>query len=345
MKDEDSPRRPLPGSIMTDTPDTSSQDRIAKVMARAGLCSRREAEAWIAEGRVTVNGATLTTPAVTVGPDDTITVDGRPLPVKERTRLWVYHKPGGQVTTAVDRQGSPTVFGRLPRDLPRVMTVGRLDINTEGLLLLTNDGGLARVLELPSTGWLRRYRVRAHGSISQVKLDALKPGITIEGVHYGPIEATLDRTQGGNIWLTMGLREGKNREIKNVLEALGLRVNRLIRVSYGPFMLREIAIGAVEEVKPRVLRDQLGFKLAEEAKITLPEPTKGAAPKRGKGGQERGKPDDAAPLVGYANRAGPGPRCRAAREDPQQDRRLSPIECLRPAARCMQRWRPHHTAQ
>jgi 23S rRNA pseudouridine2605 synthase len=265
MKDEESPRRPLSGSIMTDTPDTSSQDRIAKVMARAGLCSRREAEAWIAEGRVTVNGATLTTPAVTVGPDDTITVDGRPLPVKERTRLWLYHKPRGLVTTAFDPQGRPTVFERLPEGLPRVMSVGRLDINTEGLLLLTNDGGLSRILELPTTGWLRKYRVRAHGQITQAQLDKLKDGVAVDGVLYGGIEAKIDHDQGANIWMTIGLREGKNREIKNVLGSLGMEVSRLIRVSFGPFQLGDIPLGEADEVAGRTLRDQLGSRLIEAA--------------------------------------------------------------------------------
>lgn len=250
---------------MTDTPDTSSQDRIAKVMARAGLCSRREAEAWIAEGRVTVNGTTLTTPAVTVGPDDAITVDGKPLPVKERTRLWLYHKPRGLVTTAFDPQGRPTVFERLPEGLPRVMSVGRLDINTEGLLLLTNDGGLSRVLELPTTGWLRKYRVRAHGQITQAQLDKLKDGVAVDGVLYGGIEAKIDHDQGANVWMTIGLREGKNREIKNVLGSLGMEVSRLIRVSFGPFQLGEIPLGEADEIAGRTLRDQLGTRLIEAA--------------------------------------------------------------------------------
>jgi len=283
----------------------SDGERIAKRIARSGMCSRRDAEKLVEDGRVTVNGKVLDTPAFTVTAGDTITVDGNLLPEIEPTRLWLYHKPAGLVTTNRDPQGRPTLFERLPRDLPRVMTIGRLDINTEGLLLLTNDGGLARVLELPSTGWLRRYRVRAHGEISQDKLDRLKDGITIENVHYGPIEATLDRVQGRNVWLTMGLREGKNREIKNVLEALGLKVNRLIRVSYGPFMLRDIAIGGVEEVKPRVLREQLGVRLAKEAKITLPEPTKAVSGKRGPG---EGKPGGAKATGGKPARPKGTPR-------------------------------------
>ncbi|WP_319936611.1 pseudouridine synthase, partial [Lichenihabitans sp. Uapishka_5] len=237
-------------------------DRIAKVMARAGLCSRRDAEAWIAEGRVAVNGKVLSSPALNVGPDDAITVDGRPVSGRERTRLFMYHKPRGLVTTARDPEGRPTVFDALPDHLPRVVSIGRLDINTEGLLLLTNDGGLARALELPATGWLRRYRVRANGFLRQEQLDALKDGITIDGVDYAGIEAALDRTQGANQWLTMGLREGKNREIKRVLEHLGVVVNRLIRLSFGPFQLGELAEGAVEEVRTRVLKDQLSDALA-----------------------------------------------------------------------------------
>ena len=238
--------------------------RIAKAMAHAGLCSRRDAERWIEQGRVTVNGALLTTPAYVVKPDDKIAVDGKPLPKAEATRLWRYHKPKGIVTSHKDPQGRKTVFEALPEGLPRVVSVGRLDLNTEGLLLLTTDGELARHLELPSTGWLRRYRVRAHGKVTQADLDRLAKGMTVDGVHYGPVEARIDRAQGGNVWLTLGLREGKNREVKRLLEALGLTVNRLIRVSFGPFALGEIGPGEVEEVKQRVLKDQLGAKLATE---------------------------------------------------------------------------------
>ncbi|MGA2493224.1 MAG: pseudouridine synthase [Roseiarcus sp.] len=246
--------------------------RIAKAMARAGLCSRREAEAWILAGRVSVNGEKLASPAFNVVEGDDIRVDGEPLKAHERTRLFLFHKPRGLVTTARDPEGRPTIFGALPKDLPRVVAVGRLDINTEGLLLLTNDGGLARVLELPATGWLRRYRVRAHGAVDQAALDGLREGVTIEGVHYAGIDARLERTQGSNVWLTMGLREGKNREIKRVLESLGLSVNRLIRISFGPFELADLAEGEVVEARTRVLRDQLGPRLAREAGVDFDAP-------------------------------------------------------------------------
>jgi 23S rRNA pseudouridine2605 synthase len=248
--------------------------RIAKVIARAGLASRREAEAWIAAGRVAVNGATIASPAIDVTGSDRITVDGEPLPDRQRTRLFLYHKPRGLMTTHADPQGRPTIFQNLPRDLPRLISVGRLDINTEGLLLLTNDGALARLLELPATGWLRRYRVRAHGSITQDRLDGLRRGVTIDDIHYGAIEAVLDRVQGTNVWLTLGIREGKNREVRNVLGHLGLGVTRLIRVSFGPFQLGELGQGEVEEVRTRVLREQLGDKLIRlsEADFSAPRP-------------------------------------------------------------------------
>jgi 23S rRNA pseudouridine2605 synthase len=238
--------------------------RIAKAMAHAGLCSRRDAEAWIAAGRVAVNGEVLKTPACVVSDADTITVDGEPLPAPQAPRLWRYHKPKGLVTSHKDPQGRKTVFESLPESLPRVVSVGRLDINTEGLLLLTTDGALARHLELPSTGWLRRYRVRAHGRVTRDALDALKDGVTIDGVRYGPVEARVERQQGSNVWLTIALREGKNREVKRIAEHLGLTVNRLIRVSFGPFVLGELAPGAVEPVKRRVLADQFGPKLARD---------------------------------------------------------------------------------
>ena len=246
--------------------------RIAKVMARAGVCSRRDAEAWIAEGRVAVNGEVLKSPAFNVSETDDVRVDGKPLAAPERTRLFLFHKPRGLVTTARDPEGRQTVFAVLPPDLPRLVAIGRLDINTEGLLLLTNDGGLARVLELPSTGWLRRYRVRAHGIIEQAALDRLSEGVTIDGVDYLGVEAKLDREQGANAWLTLGLREGKNREIKKILEHLGLAVNRLIRVSFGPFELGDLPEGEVMEVRTRVLRDQLGVKLAKEANVDFDAP-------------------------------------------------------------------------
>src|SRR3954465_10075774 len=239
-----------------------SGERIAKVVSRAGLASRRDAEEWITQGRVTVNGRVINSPALDVTANDTITVDGKVLPPRERTRLFMYHKPRGLMTTHADPEGRPTVFDNLPEGLPRLISIGRLDFNTEGLLLLTNDGGLARALELPDTGWLRRYRVRAHGEVTQAQLDELKKGIEVDGVKYGPIDATLERDQGANVWLVFAIREGKNREVRNVLAHLGLEVNRLIRVSYGPFQLGELAEGQVDEVKTRVLREQLGEKIA-----------------------------------------------------------------------------------
>jgi 23S rRNA pseudouridine2605 synthase len=245
---------------MTDPTETAGAERIAKRLARAGVASRREAERMIAAGRVALNGKRLDTPAVTVTAADRITVDGQPLPEADRARLWRYHKPVGLVTTAKDEKGRPTVFDRLPPEMPRVMSVGRLDLNSEGLLLLTNDGALKRRLELPSTGWLRKYRVRAHGAASEAALDRLREGIEIEGERFRPMSLSCDRVQGANSWLTIGLREGRNREIRRALEAVGLTVNRLIRISYGPFRLGDLATGAVEEVRAKVLADQLGLK-------------------------------------------------------------------------------------
>lgn len=236
--------------------------RIAKAIAQAGLCSRRDAEKWIEDGRVCVNGVILKTPAHVVSSGDTILVDGELLPTAQAPRLWRYHKPKGLVTSHKDPQGRPTVFANLPDSLPRVVSVGRLDINTEGLLLLTTDGALARHLELPSTGWLRRYRVRAHmgshSAITQRSLDALKRGLSVDGIRFGPIEAKLERTQGRNVWLTISLREGKNREVKRIAANLGLSVNRLIRTSFGPFALGDLKVGAVDEIKQKVIAEQLG---------------------------------------------------------------------------------------
>lgn len=269
-------------------------DRLAKVIARAGLCSRRQAEAWIVAGRVLVNAKPVRTPAFNVTDDDHITVDGEPLRDRQGTRLWLYHKPVGKVVTERDPEGRPTIFADLAtKGLPRVMTVGRLDINTEGLLLLTNDGGLKRVLELPSTGWLRRYRVRAHGRVEQKQLDALKKGLEVDGVKYGRIDAEIERVQGSNVWINVALREGKNREIKNVLGALGLEVNRLIRISFGPFQLGELPVDGVDTVKHKMLRDQLGTKLAAEAGVDFESPLPDAistpvAPARKKVADARG---------------------------------------------------------
>jgi 23S rRNA pseudouridine2605 synthase len=237
----------------------SDGDRIAKVLSRAGIASRREAERMIEAGRVAVNGQTIESPALNVGASDRITVDGTPVEAPDRPRLWLYHKPAGLVTSAADEKGRPTVFEALPEGMPRVMSVGRLDLNSEGLLLLTNDGGIKRRLELPSTGWLRKYRVRVKGAPTDADLAPLRQGVEVDGVRYRAMEVRLDRQQGANAWLTIGLREGKNREIRRALGDLGFQVNRLIRVSYGPFRLGELAAGAVEEVRPRVMADQLGL--------------------------------------------------------------------------------------
>lgn len=263
----DAPGRDAPGKDASgkDAGGGREGERIAKRLARAGVASRREAETMVAAGRVSVNGKVLDSPAFNVGAADRIEIDGAPIPEVERTRLFLFHKPAGVVTTNRDPEGRRTVFDVLPKGLPRLMTVGRLDINTEGLLLLTNDGGLARVLELPATGWLRRYRVRVHGRVDPAMLEGLKEGIAVDGVYYGAVEAALDRQQGSNAWLTLGLREGKNREVRNIMEALGLEVTRLIRVSYGPFQLGPLAEGEVQEIKGRTLRDQLGERLVAEA--------------------------------------------------------------------------------
>lgn len=239
-------------------------ERIAKVMARAGLCSRRDAEVWILEGRVKVDGKVLETPAFCVTSQNRVVVDNTPLPGAEKTRLWLYYKPKGLVTTHKDELGRKTIFQTLPEDLPRVISIGRLDLNSEGLLLLTNDGELARYLELPSTGWVRRYRVRVHGKVDETELKKLEKGLTVEGIHYGSITAVLDRQKGDNAWLTVSLQEGKNRELRRVFEFLGWPISRLIRLSYGPFQLGLLEPSAVKEVQPRVLKTQLGHFLQKK---------------------------------------------------------------------------------
>jgi 23S rRNA pseudouridine2605 synthase len=304
--------------------DGAASNRIAKVMARAGMCSRRDAEAWINEGRVALNGEVLTNPAINVSDSDAITVDGEPLAQRARTRLFLFHKPRGLVTTERDPEGRPTVFDYLRDNWPegpRVVSIGRLDINTEGLLLLTNDGGLARVLELPSTGWVRRYRVRAKGETDQSVLDGLRRGVTIDGVDYAEIEATLDRTQGANSWLTMGLREGKNREIKRVLEHIGLEVNRLIRLSFGPFQLGEIAEGAIEEVRTRVLRDQLGPSLAEAAGVDFLSPLDAVAEAEAARPPKAPRRMQPAPKAGFEREGGVRRGPMRSREDQSRETR------------------------
>jgi 23S rRNA pseudouridine2605 synthase len=280
-------------------------ERIAKVLARRGVASRRGAEAMIAEGRVAVNGRVIESPALNVTPRDVITVDGQPLAEAEPSRLWLYHKPQGLVTTEKDEKGRATVFAALPPEMGRVVSVGRLDLNSEGLLLLTNDGELKRRLELPSTGWLRKYRVRVHGMPSEAALEPLRQGITVDGERFQPMEVSLDRQQGANAWLTVGLREGKNREVRRAMEAVGLTVNRLIRISYGPFRLGELKPGQVEEVRRKMLRDQLGLPAFEQPD--------------GQGARPGGKgPHAAAPPSRHA-RAG-----RTAPPTPPRDRRQKP---------------------
>ena len=265
---------------MTDTPNL---DRIAKYLARAGIASRRDSEKLVAAGRVKVNGKTIDSPATKVGPKDKVEFDGKLVAKKELTRLWRYYKPDGLVTSHKDEKGRQTVFDVLPKELGRVISVGRLDITSEGLLLLTNDGELARHLEHPSTGLSRRYRTRAYGKVTQEKLDTLKAGIKIDGIKTGPIEAVLDSASGDNCWITVTLREGKNREVRRAMEHLGLKVNRLIRVSYGPFMLGDIPKGKVEEVKYKALQTQLGHLM------DFPEPIekKQKGPKRGSHGSAK----------------------------------------------------------
>jgi 23S rRNA pseudouridine2605 synthase len=305
-------------------------ERIAKVLARAGVASRREVERLIEAGKVAINGQVLTSPAVKVGPGDILTVDGAVVSAAEATRVFRYHKPAGLMTTHNDPKGRATVFDALPAGLPRLISVGRLDLSSEGLLLLTNDGGLARALELPSSGWKRRYRARAMGRVDPARLEALKDGITVEGVRYGPIEASLDKLKegprGANLWITLVLAEGKNREVRRVLEALGLKVNRLIRVAYGPFALGTLEPGAVEEVGPRVVREQLAEMIAPASLPTgerpLFKPATASAP--AKLAVRRGRPPPEAPApkrkvykAGWA-KAGPPSGARGGARGPKR---------------------------
>lgn len=314
-----SPSKATPG----DRPVAPAGNRIAKVLARAGIASRRDAEKIITEGRVRVNGKVIDSPALNITETDRVSVDGKLVADPEPPRLWLYHKPPGLVTTEKDEQGRQTVFESLPADMPRVMSVGRLDITSEGLLVLTNDGAVKRRLELPSTGWLRRYRVRINGSVSEDRLDQVRKGITVEGVEYAPMGVNFDRQQGANAWLTCTLKEGKNREIRRTMEAIGVVVNRLIRISYGPFQLGNLKPGEVEELKPRVVRDQLGLdsrpqptRIRKAADDAPPVPT--ATATRAVKGKTADKRPGAKPAFGKPKvAAAAAPRYSTAPHDPE----------------------------
>jgi 23S rRNA pseudouridine2605 synthase len=309
--------------------DTPEGERIAKVLSRAGVASRREAERLIELGEVKVNGKTITSPALNVTAKDKITVRGEPVGQLEPPRLWLYYKPEGLVTSASDEKGRDTVFDHLPEDMPRVMSIGRLDLNSEGLLLLTNDGELKRKLELPSTGWLRKYRVRVKGNPTEPEIEPLRKGITVDGDRFQPMEVKIDRHQGANAWLTVGLREGKNREIRRAMNHIGLTVNRLIRISYGPFRLNELEPGEVEELKPRVLREQLG--LAEEGEAP-PKPVRKLAPKPARSGTRTEGKDTERPARTTAKPLRPGEGLKQLSETWQK--------ATRPLARSSDKPRP-----
>ncbi len=283
---------------------TVDTERIAKRIARAGICSRREAESRIHDGRVKVNGETVTSPALNVNRKDKITIDDKPLPAREPAGLWRYYKSRGLVVSDRDEKNRETIFDRLPKNLPRLITVGRLDLDSEGLLLMTNDGDLARHLELPSTGWSRKYRIRVQGQVDQAKLAALANGVTVEGIRYGQIIAKLDRQMASNAWLTVVIREGKNREIRRIMDYLGHKVSRLIRVSYGPFQLGNLEDGDIEAVKARILADQLGISgstadASDKPTLSINKPAHDSAGKRGRHANHSRKPSR-----GYSDKTG-----------------------------------------
>ena len=283
---------------------TVDTERIAKRIARAGICSRREAESRILNGRVTVNGQMITSPALNVSPNEKITIDGKPLPASEPAGLWRYYKPRGLVVSDRDEQNRETIFDHLPQNLPRLITVGRLDLDSEGLLLMTNDGDLARHLELPSTGWTRKYRVRAQGQIDQANLAALADGVTIDGIRYGQVIAKLDRQLASNAWLTIAIREGKNREIRQIMDYMGHKVSRLIRISYGPFQLGDLEDGDIEAIKSRILADQLGLgdrasDGSDKTTLSINKPAQNSAGKRGGHANHSRKPSR-----GHSNKTG-----------------------------------------
>ena len=283
---------------------TADAERIAKRIARAGICSRREAESRILDGSVTVNGEIITSPALNVSPSEKITVDGKPLPAREPAGLWRYYKPRGLVVSDRDEQNRETIFDHLPKNLPRLITVGRLDLDSEGLLLMTSGGDLARHLELPSTGWSRKYRVRTQGQIDQAELAALANGITIDGIRYGQVIAKLDRQMASNAWLTIAIREGKNREIRRIMDYRGHKVSRLIRISYGPFQLGDLEDGNIEAIRSRVLTDQLGLghgaaDASDKPTLSINKPANNSAGKRGRHANHSRKPSR-----GHSNKTG-----------------------------------------
>ncbi len=281
-------------------------ERIAKALSRAGVASRRDAERLVAEGRVSVNGRVIDSPATLVGPADRIAVDGMTVAAPEAPRVWLFHKPAGVVTTARDEKGRQTVFDILPPDLPRVMTVGRLDLTSEGLLILTNDGELKRRMELPESGWTRKYRVRVNGRPEDSQLQPLRAGLTLDGERFQPMAVTIDRQQGANAWLTVAIREGRNREVRRAMEAVGLTVNRLIRTGYGPFRLGDLPPGAVEELRPRVVRDQFGLAETPARPAGGKTPAAPGAAARA-GGTGSGAPAEAADRARTRARRNPAP--------------------------------------